>query len=328
MKSNTQLAGIILCLIASISWGAMFPVADHALTYIDPLFFTLIRYGSVTLLLVIILFIKEGKTAFRFEGKFFTLLIFGVAGFTVYNILIFLGQHMMGRSGVVVASIMESIMPMLSILIIWMYKKVKPENYQFITISCAFIGAFIVVTNGSADFASILTTNLFPILFMLIAVIGWCIYSMGGESVKDWSTLRYSTLTCLLGTITTGLITLVATAFHIIDVPSLEVIYQVRYDMTFMILFPGLIALLAWNKGIKILSPVSGILFINFVPVTTLVVVMLQGHPISLYEVFGTALVIYALTQNNLYQRKQQNKTIKQMSLDHSRYYEKRSKIH
>ena len=58
MKNNTQLAGIILCLIACISWGAMFPVADHALTYIDPLFFTLIRYGSVTLLLVIILFMK------------------------------------------------------------------------------------------------------------------------------------------------------------------------------------------------------------------------------------------------------------------------------
>lgn len=48
--------------------------------------------------------------------------------FTVYNVLIFLGQMLMGKSGVMVASIMEALMPMISICILWGYKHVKPKK--------------------------------------------------------------------------------------------------------------------------------------------------------------------------------------------------------
>ena len=49
--------------------GAMFPVADHALEYIDPFYFSLIRYGAVAIMLIILLLMKEGKQAFRLEGR-------------------------------------------------------------------------------------------------------------------------------------------------------------------------------------------------------------------------------------------------------------------
>lgn len=50
--------------------------------------------------------------------------------FTVYNVLIFLGQMLMGKSGVMVASIMEALMPMISICILWGYKHIKPKKYM------------------------------------------------------------------------------------------------------------------------------------------------------------------------------------------------------
>ena len=34
----------------------------------------------------------------------------------------------MGKSGVMVASIMEALMPMISICILWGYKRVKPKS--------------------------------------------------------------------------------------------------------------------------------------------------------------------------------------------------------
>ena len=45
-----------------------------------------------------------------------------------------------------------------------------------------------------------------------------------------------------------------------------------------MIIFPGLIALIGWNVGVSILTPLNGLLFINFVPVTTLVISLVQGN--------------------------------------------------
>ena len=112
------LLGATACLIAAMSWGAMFPVADHALHYIDPFYFSKIRYGTVTILLMALLVWKEGWQAFRLEGKAKELLFFGTMAFTVYNILIFLGQSMMGQAGVMVASIMETIMPVITMLLI------------------------------------------------------------------------------------------------------------------------------------------------------------------------------------------------------------------
>ena len=64
-----MIIGALACLIASMSWGAMFPVADHALEYIDPFYFSLIRYGAVAIMLIVLLLMKEGKQAFRLEGR-------------------------------------------------------------------------------------------------------------------------------------------------------------------------------------------------------------------------------------------------------------------
>lgn len=91
---NKVLLGAFLCFIASVSWGAMFPVANHAFNTIDPFYFTIFRYVSVTVILVVILFWKEGKKAFRFEGKGLKLWFYGTMAFTVYNLLIFWGQDL------------------------------------------------------------------------------------------------------------------------------------------------------------------------------------------------------------------------------------------
>lgn len=303
-----MIVGAMACLIASMSWGAMFPVADHALEYIDPFYFTFIRYGAVSIALVILLWMKEGKKSFRLEGKGKLLIFFGMMAFTVYNVLIFLGEMLMGKSGVMAASIMEALMPMISICILWGYKHVKPKKYMMISMAIAFVGAFFVITKGNMNFFLTLEENLLSLAFMLIAVIGWVIYTMGGQSFRDWSTLRYSTLTCVFGTAITGIMTIIITKLGYVSVPSMETISIVKYDLLFMMTLPGIVALLSWNYGVKILSSINGILFINFVPITTLVIMMTQGYKVTIFDVVGTLLVITALIRNNIYQRKEENK--------------------
>lgn len=303
-----MIIGALACLIASMSWGAMFPVADHALEYIDPFYFSFIRYGAVAIVLVLLLLMKEGKQAFRLEGKGKLLVFFGTMAFTVYNVLIFLGQMLMGKPGVMVASIMEALMPMISIGILWGYKQIKPKKYMMTSMVIAFIGAVFVITKGDMSFFLTLKDNLFSLVFIFIGVVGWVIYTMGGQSFSGWSTLRYSTLTCVFGTAVTGVITMSITLLGYVPVPSTETISIVKYDLLFMMTLPGIVALLAWNYGVKILSSINGILFINFVPITTLVIMMMQGYKITTFDIVGTLLVITALIRNNVCQRKEETK--------------------
>ena len=130
---------------------------------------------------------------------------------------------------------------------------------------------------------------------------------MGGQTCSDWSTLRYSTLTCVFGTTVTGIITVIITSLGYISVPSMGTISIVKYDLLFMMTLPGIVALLAWNYGVKILSSINGILFINFVPITTLAIMMMQGYQITMFDIIGTVLVIAALIRNNVCQRKEEN---------------------
>lgn len=304
MLKKQIIIGSILCLIASMSWGAMFPVAHLALQQIDPFYFSFIRYLIVGVILSALLWMKEGRASFRLEGRGKALLFFGTMAFTVYNMCVFLGQQLMGESGTVAASIMEVLMPMISIMVIWITKKTAPKKYMLTSAAIALVGALLVITNGKLAFFIMAGQHLLPLLLIFAGVVGWVVYSMGGSQFKDWSILRYSTLTCLLGSAVSFIIVALASAFHVLPVPTWQTILSIKYEMSFMVLLPGLAALLSWNLGIKLLSPLNGILFINFVPITTFLLMALQGYQISYYEFFGTLLIIFALVRSNVYQRK------------------------
>lgn len=303
MVNKRLLFGALLCLIASISWGAMFPVAHHAFQHIHPFNFTIFRYIPVAIILIIILWFKEGKQAFKTEGQGIALWMFGTMGFTVYNLLIFWGQDALGESGVLLASIMEAMMPMLAILIIWIFLKNLPSLTAFICIITAFIGVVLVITKG--DIAGMLSDvhQLLPVFALLISVIGWVLYTMGGGRFVGWSALRYSALSCLYGIITSTAIVLAMTWLGWVDVPSIAALDAVKWDLAFMIIFPGLIALLGWNVGVHILKPVNGLLFINFVPLTTMAITYVQGRVLSIYDFIGVLLVISALTAHYAFSR-------------------------
>lgn len=311
---NSVLLGAILCFIAAVSWGAMFPVAHAAFKHLDPFYFTIIRYGAVTIILVAILLWKEGKKAFRFEGKGLQLWFFGTMAFTVYNLFIFWGEDLLGASGVMVASIMESLMPMISVVIVWMIFRKRPHLFTLGCVIVSFIGAMLVITKGDVKAFLGATDDLIPSLLIFIAVIGWVIYTMGGSEFSGWSALRYSTLSCLLGTITAIVITFGATLLGNLTVPTVESIMAVSPHLLFMIIFPGVIALLGWNIGVSILSPLNGLLFINFVPVTTLLISIFQGNHVTMFDLLGTILIIVSLLSNNIFVRmSQKKKSVKQV---------------
>jgi drug/metabolite transporter (DMT)-like permease len=307
MKKNVLL-GAFLCFIASVSWGAMFPVTNDAFNHMDPFYFTIFRYGSVTIILIIMLLWKEGIQAFRLEGKGFALWFFGTMAFVIYNILIFWGQDLLGGPGVMIASVGESLMPMISIVIIWMLYRNRPHVFTLLCVIVAFIGASFVTTKG--DFGGFFgsTADIIPSLLILLAVIGWVIYTMGGKEFAGWSALRYSTLSCILGTATAMMIVFAVTLTGYVSVPTVETIKIVSPHLAFMIIFPGVIALVGWNVGVSILSPLNGLLFINFVPVTTLTIRIFQGQPITSYEYIGTIFIILSLMSNNMFLRMQQKK--------------------
>jgi drug/metabolite transporter (DMT)-like permease len=295
--------GALYCLVAGVAWGAQFPIAGSALKLIDPFYFTLLRYLAVSLILVALLIIAEGTKALRFEGKAGRVWFFGTMAFTVYNFLVFLGQKTAGPSGAVLASIMMALMPITSVLVMWVYKRTTPSTFTMGCILVAFLGVSLVITKGDIGVLASTSGNLMPALLILTGVFGWVIYTVGGSNF-NWSPLRYTTLSCVLGTASALVIVVLATIAGYLEVPDVETVATIRWEMGYMIVISGVLAIFSWNAGNRALTPINGILFINLVPVTTFVISILAGYNMSKPEVAGAIVTIAALVSNNLYQRK------------------------
>jgi len=295
--------GALYCLVAGVAWGAQFPIAGSVLKLIDPFYFTLLRYLAVSLILVALLIIAEGTRALSFEGKAKWLWLFGTMAFTVYNFLVFLGQKTAGPSGAVLASIMMALMPITSVLVMWVYKKTTPSKFTMGCILVAFLGVSLVITKGDITVLSSTSGNLIPALLILTGVFGWVIYTVGGSNF-NWSPLRYTTLSCILGTASALVIVVLGTIAGYLKVPDVGTVATIRWEMGYMIVISGVLAIFSWNAGNRALTPINGILFINLVPVTTFVISILSGYNMSKLEVTGAIITIAALVSNNLYQRK------------------------
>ena len=304
MKVRQYILGIILCLIATVAWGAMFPIMAPTLKLIDPVYFTLLRYGSVAIIFAILLLLIEGKSAFNPGKRFWKLWLLGTFAFAGFNLLVFAGQNLAGKSGSVIASVMMAIQPLITALISWLFKGKKLNLVTIFTMFLAFIGVFLVVTKGNPKLLFQGGSGLaVATLLIFLADLCWVLFTMGGSEFKDWSILRYSTLTTIYGVISVAILTVIFTIFGVISLPKVETLVSIRGALAYMIIFAGVIAVFAWNLGNKYLGPVNGILFMNIEPVTSFIVVTMSGYLATEAEIIGCILTIVALIINNVFLR-------------------------
>lgn len=297
--------GLLFCLIATISWGAMFPIMTNALTYLDAFNFTTIRYSIAGIAFAILLWIKEGKAGFCLKVEKWGLAwLFGSFGFAGFGFLVFWGQHLAGATGALTASIMMATMPMLGILTIWALKKNRPHISTLGFIFLSFSGVVLVITNG--NFSAVLHSpiSLGANVLLILGALCWVLYTVGGTYFPHWSPIKYTTLTTLLGLTTIYIVDFLLMGINIIAVPSLSSIFSVVPHLLYMSLIAGLMAVLFWNIGNKIITPTNGVLFMDVVPITAFIVSTFNDVIPSSIQIIGASITAIALVLNNINQRR------------------------
>lgn len=305
MSKNKFLTGFCSCLIAGVMFGAQWPIAGSALHVIDPYWFTLIRYLIVAIVLSVILFLREGKGGFTVnKSQLIGIYFLGTMAFCAYNFLVFAGQKMAGTQGTILASLLMALIPMVSILVLWVYKREFPGWLTLSLILVSLLGVFLVVTKGNISIFQQEKNLLKPIILIFLSVFAWVFYTIGVSHYPSWSPLKYTTLSCLFGNISSIFVIIILTKMNISNAPSLSDLQSVQGQLLYMSIFSGVIGVLMWNVGNKFLGPQNGSLFMNLVPIVTFLVEVFLGYRISAIEIFGACLTIWAIVVNNLARRK------------------------
>ncbi len=308
MKQNYSL-GVLLCLIATLSWGCMFPVMTSALQHMDPFNFTALRYSIAGLAFAALLLHKEGPKAFSLKGERVGLAWFlGTAGFAGFGFLVFLGQKLAGPTGALTASIIMATMPLLGLLVAWVVRGAKPPAAPLGFILLSFSGVSLVITSGNYQALLSEPQSFTAYVPLLLGALSWVIYTFGASFFPTWSPYRYTAITTLLGLTSIFAVNVVLMAVGYIPMPGWSDVAPVMPHLIYMALVAGLLGVLSWNMGNKILTPLNGVLFMDVVPVTAFTVSALTGVIPNHAQVYGACITATALVLNNLYQRQRMNR--------------------
>ena len=298
MQTN-QFKGVLIMLITVLIWGAMFPVAKGALQALDAFWMSSIRFGVAALLFVAILSWREGAAALRYRGKFLQASFFGVMGFTGFSVLVFVG---LARSSPEHAAIIMALQTPIAAFAHWALKGTRPANFTLGCVTVAIVGVFMVITKGDLAHAFAGETLLGDVLIFLGAMC-WIAYTIGAVSFPGWSALRFTTLTCLPGTVGVLVATGIATWGGYASVPAGATVVSVGWELAYLALLTVVLAVLFWNMAIGYLGALNAMLLGNLVPVVTFAIRILQGHRFATIELAGAGLVVAALIANNLHLR-------------------------
>lgn len=297
------LLGVAFCLGAVLSWGGMFPVMGSALKVMNPFLFTAVRYSAAGIMFLAFLAWREGRGALRPDGRAAALWILGSLGFAGYGFLVFLGQKLAGPAGALSASVMMALMPMLSILVNWLLRGVRPLRWSPLFVAISLAGVLFVVTRGDFRALAQLQEDVLADVLILLGALCWVIYTVGATYFPAWSAVRYTALTTAFGVPTILAVNVVLFLAGRNAPVSREALLSLVPHLAYMVVVAGFVGVLFWNSGNRIVTPINGVLFMDVVPMTTFAISALRGYRFNASEVLGVSLTISALVLNNVYQR-------------------------
>lgn len=291
-----RLRGMAMLTGTALAWGGMFAVVKPLMTDLDPFTLTLLRYGVTAPLLLLVLWAVEGRAALRLDGAGPRLWWLGTLGFAGFGLLAFLG---LGLTQPEHASVIPALMPLIAVSVAAWRARRWPRARSLGAVALGLAGVVLVVTRGEPGVLLSGGVGGGEALVFLGAAC-WVFYTLGAAGFPGWSGLRYTALSCALGTLSILALEGLALGLGWAHLPAPARLAEAAPSLAYLILLASLLGVLGWNAGMRAVGAVRGVLFINLVPVTAFAIAVAGGQVPAGAEIAGVALVIAALVLNSL----------------------------
>lgn len=271
----------LMATLAAIFWGANFNLARPVLAEMSPYIAGASRYVLAAAVMVLIVQFKRDLIPL---SQWKAYLVLGVVGVFGFNLFFFLGME---TSSAVNGALIMALNPLLTAVLGLLILGDRPSSQQLLAFPVGIAGVAIVVLGAGAE-VTVATGDV----YLLIASFNWALYNV---LVKKMMPAKVSGIANTAGIMTVGAIALSVAALGHADhfiVPGISA----GAALLVMSLGGGVLAYLFWNASISHLGPSRAAIFMNLVPVTTMVIAAFEHMPPTHAQLFGAALVIGAVT--------------------------------
>ena len=276
---------------ATTAWGGLFYAGKQALTNLDPFWFTVLRYAGATSLLILLQSLLGGFRWHQLRTHGVKLFSFGMLGYGMFGIMVFIGlsKSLPSHEAVIMAT-----MPLTTLFIRWAFDGQRPQWWAWAGALMAIVGVSLV--SGLWIAGSLQgTATLAGDLIALVGTLGWIFYTRGAQKLPELSVIEYTAYTAVMSFPGLLAVAALATLAGFAHPPTVSNVLRVLPSLLYIIIIATVLAALAFNHGVRRLGPSTGILFINLVPVSALLIGFALGEQPTLTEMVGTGFVIAAL---------------------------------
>jgi drug/metabolite transporter (DMT)-like permease len=271
----------VMATLAAILWGANFNLAKPVLAEMSPYLAGASRYTIAAMVMILIARFSQAVIPLREWKAYLTLGIVGVFGF---NLFFFLG---MAHSSAINGALIMALNPLLTAILSYFILGERPKLVQLLAFPVGIAGVAIVVLGAGAEW-TIATGDL----YIMIASLNWAVYNV---LVKKMMPKQVSGIASTAGIMTVGALALsLAAACN--GSPLVMPTAHAGLALLIMALGGGVLAYLFWNASIKHLGPAKAAIFMNLIPVTTMVIAAFEHVPPTQGQLFGAVLVISAVS--------------------------------
>jgi drug/metabolite transporter (DMT)-like permease len=228
--------------------------------------------------------LKKNRSLLLQEWK--PIVSLSLSGIVLFNLFLYASLQFTSSTNV---AVIETTTPVFSVILGMLFLKERLNRVQYIGIFLSLIGAIWVITKGSWTIISQLQFNLGDVL-VLLAVIAWAVYSLLIKQHSHKFPL-YGSLAVMLFLAVVVLLPFAALEWRTGILHLVEP--QLIFGLLYLGIFPSVLALIFWNKGVAAIGPSRASIFLNLLPVFTIIgAVLFLGENVSIVQVIGGIVVV------------------------------------
>lgn len=290
-SSRSRVAGhpYLLLTFASLFWGGNVIAGIFAIGELDPLALSVMRW--LLAFLVILPFAWHGLRADWPEIRrgMGWLALYGIVGFTSFNALLYGATNF--TTGVSIAMIQAAI-PVLVMLGNFLIFRVRASALHMVGVALTIYGVIHVATRGSPMRLVGLEVNAGDAM-MLLASLLYAVHSLMLRYRPKISWTNFILVTSFFAA-------LGALAYQMLFGTGLPGLVQTVYEMSwrgwlvvlYVALLPSIVSQMAYARGVELIGPNRGSIFINLIPVFgALLAVLLLGEILEAFHIFAAVLI-------------------------------------
>ncbi|MBE3138016.1 MAG: DMT family transporter [Thermoplasmata archaeon] len=285
---NKNLIIAVILILVSFVWAGSFIVVDITTKEMDPIDLGFLRFLVATPSMILIAVLRK-KPLLLPKKELPWLVVLGLTGVTLLYLFQFLGIH---YTNAPTASVLINTNVIFIAILSGLFLHETLTRKRVAGIVLSFIGVFVIMFS---DFSKQALTfdNLFFIggILMLLSALCWALYSFVGKRLlKTYDEFVITTYAFGFGT----LFYIPFVVLHlgpVLQQTSLNGWLAVLY----LALTCSIFGYLGWYYALKRIDASKAAVFLNFIPLFTILMSFFLGTSLTWFFLLGAALIIYGV---------------------------------